>query len=267
MHASSPCSRSYFNPRPPRGERLTAAHVLKPCYMISIHALREESDVGLRIPTSFVYKFQSTPSARRATSRPPRPYSVTFVFQSTPSARRATDVEARDLHRVDISIHALREESDTHSTRSSATPSLFQSTPSARRATSRKTARAGATHDFNPRPPRGERPRPQRADTQRLQISIHALREESDGCHRQAIHQDNRFQSTPSARRATFGEHGVVLLVYISIHALREESDRMASPHCHPPRYFNPRPPRGERQQKQRKNPMLLFHYTRLCTI
>ena len=30
---------------------------------------------------------------------------------------------------------------------------------------------------------------------------------------------------------------------------------------------FNPRPPRGGRQQKQRKNPPRLFHYTHLCTI
>lgn len=33
-----------------------------------------------------------------------------------------------------------------------------------------------------------------------------------------------------------------------------------------PTLYFYPRPPRGGRQQKQRENPLLLSHYTPLCT-
>ena len=36
-----------------------------------------------------------------------------FTFQSTPSARRATDKDRRTLETIFISIHALREESDT----------------------------------------------------------------------------------------------------------------------------------------------------------
>ena len=84
----------YFNPRPPRGGRR------KPV-----------------VPPSVRWKFQSTPSARRATynerlqkhdfsyfnPRPPRggrrenPDSCTysFLFQSTPSARRATSYPGR----------------------------------------------------------------------------------------------------------------------------------------------------------------------------
>ena len=54
---------------------------------------------------------------------------------------------------------------------------------------------------------------------------------------------------------------------FISIHALREESDMAVRAGCYCSTYFNPRPPRGERQQKQRKNPPRLFHYTHLCTI
>ena len=34
------------------------------------------------------------------------------LFLSTPSARRATEPTAEDLHRIHISIHALREEGD-----------------------------------------------------------------------------------------------------------------------------------------------------------
>ena len=38
---------------------------------ISIHALREEGDNLLGYHTEYNYKFQSTPSARRATEPPP----------------------------------------------------------------------------------------------------------------------------------------------------------------------------------------------------
>ena len=59
------------------------------------------------------------------------------------------------------------------------------------------------------------------------QISIHALREESDaGC----IALDCNviiFQSTLSVRRATAGHFRDGQRAYISIHALREESDRV----------------------------------------
>ena len=121
---------------------------------------------------------------------------------------------------------------------------------------------------FNPRPPRGERlgdkvpvivkakisihalREESDAQTRRINfvqsnISIHALREESDIFPDTTITQEVQFQSTPSARRATLAD------VFQQFH----KTD------------FNPRPPRGERQQKQRKNPMLLFHYTHLCTI
>ena len=78
----------YFNPHPPWGERPPPEFVL----------------------LVFIV-FQSTPSARRATL-------ILFVlravtlFQSTPSARRATHQYTGAQPRVDISIHALREEGD-----------------------------------------------------------------------------------------------------------------------------------------------------------
>ena len=150
---------------------------------------------------------------------------MSSLFQSTPSARRATRTRPRNFRFPAISIHALREESDsTH-----------------------RTASYGST-DFNPRPPRGERlvvfvdvrrpsyfnPRPPRGERQQLQSYARTAK---------------LFQSTPSARRAT-----AVLIVYIcvfvdfnprpprggrpgrqnhttrkddiSIHALREEGDQ-----------------------------------------
>ena len=57
--------------------------------VISIHALREESDTGLVGVKQRVE-----------------------VFQSTPSARRATAADAAEAQKREISIHALREESD-----------------------------------------------------------------------------------------------------------------------------------------------------------
>ena len=78
-------------------------------------------------------------------------------FQSTPSARRATRTGRAGGGRAVISIHALREESDNDG-----------------------PGRWVPDYDFNPRPPRGER----RAT-------------------RAAKLTSTRFQSTPSARRAT----------------------------------------------------------------
>ena len=79
---------------------------------ISIHALREESDDVL---------FSSKSQRKDFNPRPPRgerhnTEAVKLLlkeFQSTPSARRATlSGEDIDKLELDISIHALREESD-----------------------------------------------------------------------------------------------------------------------------------------------------------
>ena len=80
-----------------------------------------------------------------------------LTFLSTPSARRATGHGSLAGDRMDISIHARREEGDTASPVKLTKQKIFLSTPSARRATP-------ITH--NPA-------------TQPL-ISIHALREEGD---------------------------------------------------------------------------------------
>ena len=102
---------TYFNPRPPRGGRPGTSMPRSSCirfqstfsmqrvtvqmlllllmFGISTHIFREEGDVaGHRRPTPH-RKFQSTPSARRATKVTGKG-QVYFVFQSTPSARRAT---------------------------------------------------------------------------------------------------------------------------------------------------------------------------------
>ena len=79
--------------------------------MISIHALREESDYLYFVKMLLVAVFQSTLSVRRATSFNCK-YLPFLTFQSTLSVRRATDFFLVDDDALIISIHALREESD-----------------------------------------------------------------------------------------------------------------------------------------------------------
>ena len=128
--------------------------------------------------------------------------------------------------KLEISIHALREESDLRRMKGETMAVKFQSTPSARRATHLGPVGVGSTRDFNPRPPWGKRPdKPKtpapakqfqsaistwKATTDKLivydeayMISIHALREESDAAAMGKACAEVSFQSTPSARRAT----------------------------------------------------------------
>ena len=146
----------YFNPRPPRGGRL----------------------VSLTCPV-MLKRFQSTPSARRATICGPTAHTaMTYFNPRPPRGGRRFLLVGRKRH-LQISIHALREEGDW------------------------KRRSCGPPHpDFNPRPPRGGRPvirrlpvsaatfqstpSARRATIARssevffMSISIHALREEGD---------------------------------------------------------------------------------------
>jgi len=200
---------------------------------------------------------------------PPVSHRASWIFQSTPSARRATTGFAGGIIGGDISIHALREEGDELRPRFPQGANGFQSTPSARRATgsvshffedgfisihalreegdTKYHCTARRLHYFNPRPPRGGR------RVHILIISFHQI-----------------FQSTPSARRATaaflrcntLDKHfnprpprggrlrvleGVHQRYGISIHALREEGDEAFIDALEEAEHFNPRPPRGGR--------------------
>ena len=147
---------------------------------ISIHALREEGDLGCRRKTAVrsisihALREEGDPITKPCSSKD-------LVFQSTPSARRATCCRVLHVLVTEISIHALREEGDGTRKQQCTGLKSFQSTPSARRATSSDTKQFCSERNFNPRPPRGGRP-----------VSLHRM-------HRRKI-----FQSTPSARRATF---------------------------------------------------------------
>ena len=218
------------------------------CLFISIHALREESDFCLpRRLCRRCYFYPRPPRGERQKSRfflkkvrnfyprPPRgerPASVGHAsavsrFLSTPSARRATLRRTENVHVFDISIHALREESDASGDRPQKLSMIFLSTPSARRATDPKDA--GATVPF---------------------ISIHALREESDTSSTAFVVSIILFLSTPSARRAT----RLRLVLPLRFRDFYPRPPRGERPGCRPlcttRFHFYPRPPRGERQRK-----------------
>ncbi len=172
-------------------------------------------------------------SARNFNPRPPRGGrlpthhndSIHHKFQSTPSARRATSKSGRAPILQTISIHALREEGD------------FMD-----------DLKAICQQDFNPRPPRGGRPGNIFNIIQTKNISIHALREEGDTNCLNCQRSGSKFQSTPSARRATRDTKGKRQAETISIHALREEGDRLRPCKRNRETDFNPRPPRGGRR-------------------
>ena len=63
----------------------------------------------------------------------------------------------------------------------------------------------------------------------RIDISIHALREEGDFPYHCETLLGEKFLSTPSARRATLQQFAAFPYHCISIHALREEGDAAPS--------------------------------------
>ena len=165
----------------PSARRATA----QPCtshlrFPISIHALREEGDLGDSRLLSGLFQFLSTPSARRATPllkssnfqpndfypRPPRggrPFTsasragrINF-YPRPPRGGRPARVHRRMRAHL-ISIHALREEGDHLSAENSDEAEIFLSTPSARRATTTTASDCTQATNFYPRPPRGGRP-------------------------------------------------------------------------------------------------------------
>ena len=123
-----------FNPRSPCGERLSLILCPFVHVVISIHALRAESDASDVVITLDEVEFQSTLSMRRATSRT-RPRTPTFLISIHALHAESDDTTARTHSHVLISIHALHAESDSNTAAKISASNLFQSTLSVRRAT------------------------------------------------------------------------------------------------------------------------------------
>ena len=79
---------------------------------ISIHALREEGDLDDTYIVPPLFRFQSTPSARRATGRQKLVPAVKFYFNPRPPRGGRQGDPLAEFMLVLISIHALREEGD-----------------------------------------------------------------------------------------------------------------------------------------------------------
>ncbi len=123
--------------------------------MISIHASREGSDVHEAVRPRRTSQFQSTLPAREATqsSLVTSPFTI---FQSTLPAREATNAEHERFGHKHISIHASREGSDFPVNKYRAASGYFNPRfPRGKRPKGRR--RTWKPSDFNPRFPRGKR--------------------------------------------------------------------------------------------------------------
>ena len=132
-----------------------------------------------------------------------RNFSFGVLFLSTPSARRATREKSLCMTKLQISIHALREEGDSGVSYPRASPAYFYPRPP-RGGRLFVLQKSQIFFDyFYPRPPRGGR-----REKSRTKFIL------------------EKFLSTPSARRATRGCRSRCGKARISIHALREEGDQ-----------------------------------------
>ena len=100
---------------------------------------------------------------------------------------------------------------------------------------------------FNPRSPRGERQMNQELSQSSFHFNPRSPRGERLPAVAGAL-THLIFQSTLPARGATAAERYVVIRSYISIHAPREGSDRKEAKGGETMAHFNPRSPRGERR-------------------
>ena len=148
---------SYFNPRSPRGERPYSVFSWLESYNFNPRSPRGERLVKSADNLYSMIIFQSTLSARRATLKLIQLLTI-FGFQSTLSARRATDYNPNHVSKNNmISIHALREESDTNAINKYKRFNIISIHALREESDLLRRWYAGDKSNFNPRSPRGER--------------------------------------------------------------------------------------------------------------
>ena len=231
----------YFNPRPPRGGRRLHNTQEAELVLISIHAPREGGDFQNSHHSTSCIQFQSTPPARGATRRRLHPWIEKVNFNPRPPrGGRPYSSCVKCVSSSFQSTPPARGATDQFGQKHPIPK--FQSTPPAR----------GATHDGG-----------LRAD--RTRISIHAPREGGDlsisACPAVQIEFQSTppargatesastfesgaiFQSTPPARGATLHNTQEAELVLISIHAPREGGDCISRRRRSGRRAFQSTPP------------------------
>ena len=128
---------------------------------VSIHAPRVGGDAQRGLCFCSTSQFQSTPPAWGATT-PLAPHHGNLRFQSTPPAWGATIICEDCTEDEEVSIHAPRVGGDI-SSQCSRDEEKFQSTPPAWGATQGSIMPVFGMSRFNPRPPRGGRPKQDRS--------------------------------------------------------------------------------------------------------
>ena len=193
----------HFYPRPPRGGRPGIP---------GIH-LHPKTDFyprpprgGRRCPASGSWR-----TCLYFYPRPPRggrrglyhEEEILYRFLSTPSARRATAMAIAWHKCHEISIHALREEGDGQQRHGRHDPDAISIHALREEGDRQSRWQRGWVRNFYPRPPRGGRLYLLTVPPTSIKISIHALREEGDVDPESLRQRTHIFLSTPSARRAT----------------------------------------------------------------
>ena len=217
----------YFNPRSPRGERPPDSIGQRRGQCISIHAPREGSDRQHHLcQLLFLYFNPRSPRGER-----PSATDWAFcdnIFQSTLPARGAT-CRWRSLSAVYSFQSTLPARGATRTVLAAGESHKFQSTLPARGATSFRRSFRHLIPHFNPRSPRGERPR---ASGCTLPAIAHFNPRSPRGERRTSPLSSRRvksFQSTLPARGATILTATNIVNPPISIHAPREGSDIIIS--------------------------------------
>ena len=234
----------HFNPRPPRGERLAIAESGRRG-TISIHVPLAGNDRTNRR----TYRVRS-----HFNPRPPRgerriAFSRIFcprLFQSTSPSRGTTEFLFGECAFNVISIHVPLAGNDDFQTRINAGSFHFNPRPPRGERQGGKE-RAKKRQDFNPRPPRGER----QDDFSDLKVKVEfQSTSPSRGTTQFGVNPGPifEFQSTSPSRGTTAVSSLYFVCRSISIHVPLAGND-LRDGHFHSAQpYFNPRPPRGERQ-------------------
>ena len=223
-------SSAHFNPRLPRGRRLRGHGLPHRAAGISIHASLAGGDTGAHFQSAYSRHFNPRlPRGRRPeTSWLTGITSMISIHASLAGGDVLVAVWA--VVALPISIHASLAGGDPY-----------------------RYGKEGGMHHFNPRLPRGRRPRFGADSLDQIPISIHASLAGGDPYFTIISPAFILFQSTPPSREAT---DRLALSAYtfsISIHASLAGGDEQRVDLLADQRDFNPRLPRGRRQSLLRR--------------
>ena len=186
---------------------------------------RAGGDLICRLAPMYDERFQSAPPARGATARAGDRDHVRQSFNPRPPRGGRPSASGRRLRRTGFNPRPPRGGRRLDDLTGAADPE-FQSAPPARGATGGCAGSRVLHRGFNPRPPRGGRLAEERQTVQVSIVSIRAPR--AGGDLRRRVHRlGDRLVSIRAPRAG-----GDICFVFIT----------------HPPRGFNPRPPRGGRR-------------------